>query len=129
MTTKKSTTKQVEHGMTGKANNPEGRGGFADNPHHRSDGRWSKEGSISYNYNKIIRMTPEEIAEFVPTTMAEKIALTRVSQAAKDLGLADAKELADRTEGKSPQFIGLGGDSEYAQALVRFVGEDDEDED
>lgn len=114
----------------GVAPNPTGKGGFQERPEDRSNGRWSKEGSISYNYNKIMRMSDDELEAFKPSTQAEKIALMRVNQAAEKLGLADAKELADRTEGKAPQFFGLGGQEDYEQIFVQFIGKDhDEDTD
>ena len=31
--------------------NPEGKGGFADNPQNRANGRWRKEDSVSYWMN------------------------------------------------------------------------------
>lgn len=105
-----STTKQEEspqHGMTGQANNPEGVGGFGDNPENRSDGRWNKEGSIGYQYNKLIRLSAEELDTFQPTTIAEKIAIERIRQAVKAGGLHDAKEVTDRTEGKAPQKVDI----------------------
>jgi hypothetical protein len=88
--------------------NPTGKGGFGDNPQNRSDGRWNKEGSISYNYNKLMRMTPEDFETFEPTTYAEKIAKQRVKDAVSSLN--DAKEITDRTEGKAPQFIENSGE-------------------
>lgn len=119
MTSKKETTKQ-DSVTPPELRNPDGKGGFGDNPQNRSNGRWSKEGSISYNYNKLMRMPVEEVDEFVPTTMAEKIAKARVQESVKSLN--DAKEITDRTEGKAPQFIGLGGQEEYDQMLVQFIG-------
>lgn len=98
---------------------PETRFG-AENGNPSARGRWNKEGSISYNYNKIMRMSDEELAKFKPTTQAEKIALMRVQQAAKDLGLADAKEISDRTEGKAPQFIGTGDKEDYNDMFERL---------
>lgn len=119
MTSKKETTNQ-DSVTPPELRNPDGKGGFGDNPQNRSNGRWSKEGSISYNYNKLMRMSVEEVDEFVPTTMAEKIAKARVQESVKSLN--DAKEITDRTEGKAPQFIGLGGQEEYDQMLVQFIG-------
>lgn len=87
--------------------NPEGAGGFGDHPENRSDGRWNKEGSIGYQYNRIIRMTEEEQQEFVPKTFAEKIAHARILEAVKAGGLHDAKEVTDRTEGKAPQKVDI----------------------
>jgi len=117
----KKTTQQVPP-------NPTGKGGFGDNPGNRNPGGWDKTQSISYQYNRIGRMSDEELEAFVPQNQNQKIALQRIKIAQKENGLMDAKEVTDRTEGKAPQFIGLGGESEYKKALVEFVGGDDEDE-
>lgn len=120
MTTKQDTQKQ------GGNINPTGKGGFGDNPQNRSDGRWSKEGSISYQYNRLMRMTSQELDDYVPETVAQEIALNRLKEAKKSLN--DVKEITDRTEGKAPQNIDLtSGGETIAPILVKFIGEDDED--
>lgn len=104
-----TTTKQVaKPHPNGKLPNPTGKGGFQERPEDRNDGRWNKEDSISYQYNKLMRMKPEDIYNFKPETVAQDIALARI-RAARDsrLGLGDAKEITDRTEGKAPQSIDL----------------------
>ena len=106
--------------------NPTGKGGFADNPQNRSDGRWDKTGSISYQYNKLIRLSAKELDDFEPETVAQQIALARV-RSAKDMkyGLPDAKELADRTEGKAPQSIDMTSNGETIQpVMVEFINAD-----
>lgn len=87
--------------------NPKGKGGFQERPEDRSDGRWSKEDSISYQYNKLMRLPFKELANFEPETVAQKIALQRVRTAITNDGLHDTKEITDRTEGKAPQAIDL----------------------
>lgn len=109
--------------------NPQGKGGFGDNPQNRNPGGWNKEGSISYQYNKLMRMTPEELVEFKPETVAQEIALARIRESKKAGGLHDAKEVTDRTEGKAPQFIGIGGEGDYKKALVEFIGDEPKDGD
>lgn len=96
-----TTTKQVDK----KVPNPTGKGGFQERPNDRSDGRWNKDESISYQYNKLLRMTPSELDEFMPTTNAQAIAKTRIIAARGDNGLMDTKEITDRIEGKAPQAI------------------------
>lgn len=93
--------------------NPDGKGGFGDHPEHRSPGGWDKTKTISYQYNRIIRMTGDEFAAFQMNvkengTLAEQIALQRVTEALTDL--ATTKEITDRTEGKAPQSIKLDAD-------------------
>lgn len=85
--------------------NPDGKGGFGDNPQNRSNGRWKKEDSISYNYNLFLSMSEEDFALFQPKTKAQKIAYKRIKEAEKSTGLRDTQEITDRTEGKAPQSI------------------------
>lgn len=97
------TTNQVK-----KVPNPTGKGGFKERPQDISPGGWRKEDTISYQYNYLMRMAPDELYTFKPKTVAQDIALARV-RAARDarLGLGDTKEITDRTEGKAAQAIDL----------------------
>lgn len=73
-----------------------------------------------------MRMSPEEIRSFQPETVAQDIALARI-RAARDarLGLNDAKEITDRTEGKAPQSVDVtSGGEPIKTSLVEFVGLD-----
>lgn len=103
----------------------------AENGNPRSPGGWKKEESISYQYNRFGRMSDEEIENYIPKTQFERIALARI-KAAKDLkhGLADSKELTDRTEGKAPQSIDVTtGGEKLNIALVEFIDGSDKDSD
>lgn len=112
MTDKKTTTKldastiakKVQSGESAVLN-PTGKGGFQDRPQDRSNGRWKKENSISYNYNLFMAMSEDEFDEFKGTTMAQSIAYNRIKAAKKSL--FDVKEITDRTEGKAPQSIDM----------------------
>lgn len=90
--------------------NPTGKGGFGDHKEHISPGGWKSEDNITYQYNKILRMSDEELADFKPETQAQKIALKRIKIAVTELGLNDTKEITDRTEGKAPQTIDMTND-------------------
>lgn len=96
-----TTTKQVRDYIP----NPSGKGGFQERPNDRSDGRWNKDESISYQYNRLLRMPPAELDEYVPETNAQAIAKTRIIAARGDNGLMDTKEITDRVEGKAPQSV------------------------
>ncbi len=91
--------------------NPTGKGGFKENPQNRSDGRWSKETSISYNLNKLIRMNIGDFESFLSKkrTMAETIAWERVNKARE--ALSEAVFVTDRTEGKPRQDVEFVGES------------------
>ena len=79
--------------------------GFNVNPQNIASGRWDKENSISYWYNKIGRMSDDELKEFKPANQNQKIALKRILDAQDDL--ATTKEITDRTEGKAPQTLDI----------------------
>lgn len=90
--------------------NPTGKGGFGDNPQNISPGGWKKENTISYQYNRFLNMTPEQLRAYgdVPEserTVAMDIAYQRVVASRKSL--PDVKEITDRTEGKAPQSIDM----------------------
>lgn len=107
--------------------NPTGKGGLGDHPEHRSTGRWSKDTSISYWYNKLGRMTLKELEEFEKKgdelTPFQKTALVRVKRAYKgdSEGLAEAKEVADRTEGKAKQEIGIDASDDMKTIMRGFI--------
>ncbi len=103
------------------------------NGNPRNDGRWKKEDSISYQYNRILRMTPSEFEKFKKKknlTMAQKIAIMRISDAigiGTNEALKNTVEITDRTEGKSQQNVDItsGGEKLPPKALVEFVDEQD----
>lgn len=111
--------------------NPTGKGGFQEHPENRNPGGWRKEVSFSYQYKRFMAMSIPELKKYqeLPDekrTVVEDLAFARVLAAKKSL--MDVKEITDRTEGKPPQFIGLGSGDEYKKALVEFVGEDGTDD-
>ena len=91
--------------------NPTGKGGFGDNPQNRNPGGWKKENTISYQYRRYMAMSKQEFEEAADEegmTIAMEIAYKRVKEANKGVtGLADTKEVTDRTEGKAPQKIDI----------------------
>ncbi|MBC8552223.1 MAG: hypothetical protein H8D23_21545 [Candidatus Brocadiales bacterium] len=88
--------------------NPTGKGGFGDNPQNSAKGRWKGEDSISHQYNKLLRMTVDEIQAWTeknPTdkrTLAQDIAFNAILKARKELSYL--REVTDRTEGKPMQY-------------------------
>lgn len=114
-------TKQVNDEEINMNRNPEGKGGFGDNPDNRGSGRWSKDTSISYWYNKLGRMTDEERAAFEPTTDFQRIALKRLSQAlgTDELALKTTKEITDRTEGRPKQDIDMNVSGDDVVPLIK----------
>lgn len=128
MTTDQSTDLDSPRGKDGKllkgaVINPKGKGGFQERPQDISPGGWSKEGSISYQYNRLMRMSIVELDEFIPETVAQDIALQRMRVARKEAGLNDAKEITDRTEGKAPQTIDMTSNGETLVPTVRIIDE------
>lgn len=111
--------------------NPDGKGGFGERPEDRSNGRWDKTKVFSYQYRRFMEMSMDELNAYralpdMERSVVEELAYNTVMRG--KASLADIKEITDRTEGKAPQFIGIGGDEEYRQALVIFAGEDDDGE-
>lgn len=99
------TTQQDTPGMN---RNPEGKGGFGDNPENRNPGGWNKEMVFSYQYRRFMNMSVAELKEYSTTpddkrTVVEDLAYAAVVRARKSL--PDVKEMTDRTEGKAPQTI------------------------
>lgn len=89
--------------------NPEGKGGFGDNPQNRSNGTWSSIDSIGFQYKKFMRMSINEVESWAKNvkkkdrTVAQDLAYKAVLRAKNSL--VDLKEVTDRTEGKSPQTL------------------------
>lgn len=96
--------------------------GFHTNPERRSDGRWKKEDSISYNYNLFLAMNELEFNDYTPTTKAQRIAYNRVK--ASEDNLNDAKEITDRTEGKAPQSIDMTSKGESINPYAALTTEE-----
>lgn len=103
--------------------NPTGKGGFGDNPQNRSNGKWKKENSVSYQYNRMLAMTTDELKDFKPTTNAEAIAKRRLERAMRDddESLKETKEITDRTEGRAKQDINIDVDEKSAPLIRGFV--------
>jgi len=117
---------QLVSKKTPQERNPTGKGGFGDNPQNASPGGWKKENTISYQYNRFMNMTPEQLKTFVKApdsekTMAMVIAFGRIEAAPKSL--PDAKEIADRTEGRAAQSIEL---NSVGEIIHKFEDLDDE---
>lgn len=107
--------------------------GFNKHPENISPGGWKKENTISYQYNRFLNMTPEQLKEFANTsdkerTVAMDIAYSRVLASRKSL--MDTKEITDRTEGKAPQSIDVtSGGEALKPILVEFISEKNTDTD
>lgn len=60
---------------------------------------------ISEAIRNLLALTPVELENYNPQTIAEKVALARVKQAMLKGGLKDADFIADRAEGKAVQTV------------------------
>lgn len=110
-----------EHGRFTAGNKPSS--GFHTNPERRSDGRWSKDTSISYWYRQFLAMNDEEFDGFEATTKVQQIAKARIERALRDdsNSLAETKEITDRTEGKPRQDIDIEVDEKTPPIIRGFV--------
>lgn len=116
--------KEVKEPTPHKLRNPTGKGGFGDNPQNRNPGGWNKEMVFSYQYRRFMNMSLNELNEWRATPDMEKKVVEELAYQAvmrAKSSLRDVQEITDRTEGKAPQFIGLGGEDEYKKALVEFI--------
>lgn len=109
-------------------NNPDGKGGFGDHPENRNPGGWDKSKSFSYQYMRFMSMSIPELEAFAALPkherkVVEDLAYNRVVAAKKSLN--DVKEITDRTEGKAPQFIGLGDLDDPRKEILKKYGIED----
>lgn len=97
--------------------------GFHTHPERRSNGRWSKETSISYCYRQLLAMTNDEFQAFTPITQAQRIAKRQIERAMKDNSesLAVTKEITNRTEGRPRQDVGIETDEKAVPIIRGFV--------
>ena len=124
-----TTGKVLSQVRLGNKNNPTGRGGFKERPQDISPGGWKKENTISYQYNRFINMTEDELSAFTKTpsserTVAMRLAFNRVKAA--DKSLPDMKEITDRTEGRAFQNMDVTSDGEKLEGLIIIKSSDTE---
>lgn len=95
--------------------------GFHTNPERRNNGKWDKEESISYWYNKLLRMPNEEFDNFKPASSAQRIAHTRIMTACgtDELALRATKEITDRTEGRPQQGIDMNVEQDNTEHIIK----------
>ena len=107
--------------------NPTGKGGFRDHPENMSGGYWDSTQSISYNYNKMLRMTRAEFNKWIEKhpekerTVAQEMAYNAVMKAMDDRGYLE--EVTDRTEGKATQKTEFAGDVTLKGLVSELKGE------
>jgi hypothetical protein len=95
--------------------NPEGKGGFGDNPQNiNAGGRPKNAESFAYWYRQFKEMTVAQLESWQDNnpretrTVASDLAFTRIINAKKDL--KEFQEIADRSEGKAVQTMKHEGD-------------------
>lgn len=99
--TKQSVILRDERGRFTRGNKPVA--GFDTHPENRSDGRWSKEESISYWYSRLLRMPLEDYKKFEPANYTQRMALRQINLALRSgsIGLRATIEITNRTEGRA----------------------------
>lgn len=117
--TKQAVNGRDERGRFTPGNTPAA--GFHTNPERRKNGKWDKEESISYWYNKLLRMPNDEFDSFVPANSTQRIAHVRIVAACgtNELALKATKEITDRTEGRPRQDIDMNIENENAEPLIK----------
>lgn len=119
--------------IPGFSGNPEGIGGFKDNPHLVNRGGRPKNAQrFGYWLQFFKDMTAKEFREYGKQKsedemyVAEVLAYQRVLNSRTDLG--EYKDLADRTEGKPAQQVNLNGEMSLYHLLGDLTGEDNSQE-
>lgn len=82
--------------------------------------------AISAAMRHILTLTEQERRDFVPDTLAEKIAMTRVMQSALKGGLFEAQFVADRTEGKALSTVRSEVDLKGSQVVIDILNPPEE---
>jgi hypothetical protein len=80
--------------------NPEGKGGFGDNPENiNKDGRPDWTATFGTIYNKLLSLKPDELEAYEPLSGKEALCKKVI------LEKEDYKEIADRIDGRAKQTI------------------------
>lgn len=82
--------------------------------------------AISEAMRHILTLDAEARKNFVPDTLAEKIAMTRVEQSVLKSGLFEAQFVADRTEGKALATVRSSVDLTGAKVVIDIMNPTEE---
>lgn len=95
--------------------------GFHTHSERRNNGKWTKEESISYWYNKLGRMSDDEYDNFKPKNQNQRIAQARIVMAlgTDELALKATKEITDRVEGRARQDIDMNVSDDEAVPIIK----------
>lgn len=95
--------------------------GFHTHAERRNNGKWDKDESISYWYNKLLRMPNEEFDSFKPANSSQRIAYIRIVTACDtgELALKATREITDRVEGKPRQGIDMSVEQDEAVPIIK----------
>lgn len=117
--TKQAVNGRDENGRFAAGNMPST--GFHTNPERRNSGKWDKDESISYWYNKLLRMPNDEFDSFKPANSTQRIVYARIVAACgvDELALRATKEITDRTEGRPQQGIGMNIEQDNTEHIIR----------
>ena len=118
--TKQAVTDRDERGRFLPGNMP--KTGFHTTPERRSNGKWSKDSSLTYWYNKLLRMNHKEFDNFKPSTTIQRIAMTNIRIAVgsdERLALKATIEITNRTEGRPKQSIDMDMQDDNEEHIIR----------
>ena len=117
--TKQAVNGRDENGRFVAGNTPST--GFHTNPERRNNGKWDKDESISYWYNKLLRMPNDEFDNFIPANSTQRIAHARIINACgtDEQALRATKEITDRTEGRARQGIDMNVEQDNTEHIIR----------
>ena len=117
--TKQAVNGRDERGRFALGNTPST--GFHTHAERRSSGKWDKDESISYWYNKLLRMPNEEFDIFEPANRTQRIAHARIVTACgtDEHALRATKEITDRTEGRPQQGIDMNIEQDNTEHIIK----------
>lgn len=76
---------------------------------------------ISHAIRHILTLDDDQLANYKPDTVAERLALVRIQQAIKKGGLFDAQYITDRAEGKATATVKSQIDLQGAHVVVDIL--------
>lgn len=103
--------------------NPDGKGGFGDNPQNRHNGAWKKTETFRYWFDVFKEMSVTELREWLDNnpedtrSVASNLAYQRVTKALNDI--KEFQEVANRSEGMPKQSIKHEGDLTISMQMER----------
>ena len=100
--------------------NPTGKGGFGDNPHHRSTGHWKKEDTPRYKLEQMMKMSAQELQDIILTEniplFEEKLATAIIESDWKTI-----REMIAEVYGNPKTSVDVTSDGKQLKTVVEII--------